>query len=576
MQSTDNRLVPHHHMDGRLDRLSSMLRRRGVLSPAFEPYGGVRGLAAYGPVGGTIRSRFISIWLDHWAQHGDLVEIDAPVVTPYEVLDASGHVDQFTDPIATCSACGETHRADHLIGEEAEGWSIEDIRASFIEDPPGCTSCGTRVFDEIQEQNLMFTTNIGIGAGARRGFLRPETAQGMFTAFPMLHRHFRERLPFGAMQVGRGYRNEISPRQGMIRLREFSMAEIEYFIDPEATWARDRSSWPDETITLVPSEGGERREVLAQALDAGLIRHPIVAHFMAWTLKFALRIGLDADRLRFRQHGVDEMAHYAQDCWDLEVNGSYGWIECVGIAHRGCHDLQSHEDATGHQFRSFRPFDEPMEVHRKGWTLEGSSAGPAFRADAPAVRAAVEALAADVRFPTTVEVEDGRRFTIEAEHVKSIDRTEVARGTWFLPHVIEPAFGIDRLIWHLLDHAYDEQVTEEGTITKLRLHEDLAPYDVLVAPLFTKDGMDDVAMVTFEMLLQIPGLRPMLDTSRSIGRRYARADEIGIPWSVTIDHQTLEDETVTIRRRDDQVQVRVARAALVPAFTHGHVASLFD
>ena len=163
------------------------------------------------------------------------------MVTPYEVLDASGHVDQFTDPIATCSACGETHRADHLIGEEAEGWSIEDIRASFIEDPPGCTSCGSRVFDEIQEQNLMFTTNIGIGAGARRGYLRPETAQGMFTAFPMLHRHFRERLPFGAMQVGRGYRNEISPRQGMIRLREFSMAEIEYFIDPEATWARDRA-----------------------------------------------------------------------------------------------------------------------------------------------------------------------------------------------------------------------------------------------------------------------------------------------------------------------------------------------
>ena len=196
-----------------------------------------------------------------------------------------------------------------------------------------------------------------------------------------------------------------------------------------------------------------------------------------WTLKFALRIGLDADRLR-PDNSVDEMARYAQDCWDLELNRSYGWIECVGIAHRGCHDLQSHEDATGHQFRSFRPFDEPMEVHRKGWTLEGSSAGPAFRADAPAVRAAVEALAADVRFPTTVEVEDGRRFTIEAEHVKSIDRTEVVRGTWFLPHVIEPAFGIDRLIWHLLDHAYDEQVTEEGTITKLRLHEDLAPYDV--------------------------------------------------------------------------------------------------
>ena len=277
---------------------------------------------------------------------------------------------------------------------------------------------------------------------------------------------------------------------------------------------------------------------------------------MAWTLKFALRIGLDANRLRFRQHGVDEMAHYAQDCWDLEVNGSYGWIECVGIAHRSCHDLQSHERCDWAPIPFLPTLRRAHGGSPQGLDSGRSSAGPAFRADAPAVRAAVEALAADVRFPTTVEVEDGRRFTIEAEHVKSIDRTEVVRGTWFLPHVIEPAFGIDRLIWHLLDHAYDEQVTEEGTITKLRLHEDLAPYDVLVAPLFTKDGMDDVAMVTFEMLLQILASGPcwihLVPSDEGM-----RADEIGIPWSVTIDHQTLEDETVTIRRRDDQVQVRV-------------------
>ena len=173
--------------------------------------------------------------------------------------------------------------------------------------------------------------------------MRPETAQGMFTMFPALYRHFREQLPFGAVQVGKGYRNEISPRQGMIRLREFNMAEMEYFIDPESQETHDFSSWETTPMALIDGDGNLHNQSLSDAVDAHLIRHQTVGFFMGKTYDFLLNLGIDADKIRFRQHAPDEMAHYASDCWDVELLGSYGWIECVGIAHRGCYELEAHD-----------------------------------------------------------------------------------------------------------------------------------------------------------------------------------------------------------------------------------------
>ena len=544
----------------RLERLSGMLKRRGILLPAFEIHGGAKGLYDFGPVGGRLRNRVNQTWLNHWLSLGNIVELSCPTVTPYAVLEASGHVGEFSDFMTMCSACEEASRADTLLEAfhtNPDSLTKGDLQALLDQSQPPCPSCNAVEWTEITAQNLMFNTTIGAGRSGRPGFLRPETAQGMFTSFPALYRHNRERLPFGAVQVGKGYRNEISPRQGMIRLREFNMAELEYFINPHETAQHDFSVWDHHVITLVADEQGELKRTFREAVEQGIIRHETVGFFMAKTFDFLTQVGIDAERLRFRQHEADEMAHYASDCWDAEIHGSYGWIECVGIAHRGCYDLEAHENATGKTLRARREFDEPKVVEIDGWTTDGAKAGPAFRALAGAVKAAVEHLPSNADFPIQLTLDSGDQVAVELEHVKRVQRTETISGEWYIPHVVEPAFGIDRIIWHILDHAYDEEGKDGEQYTTLRLSENIAPVDYCVFPLFEKDGMGKLAKSIHAGLCAKANIVSIYDSSGSIGRRYARADEIGVPHCITVDHQSLEDQTVTVRSRDTGEQHRV-------------------
>ena len=453
--------------DARLERLHGMLRQRGILLPAFDLYGGAKGLYDFGPVGGRLRSRLNQVWLDHWLCLGNVVEISCPTVTPYEVLEASGHVGEFSDFMTVCGQCEEASRADTLLEAfhpNPDALSKSELQSLLDKENPDCPSCGSNDWNSIIAQNLMFSTTIGAGTSGRDGFLRPETAQGMFTSFPALYRHFRERLPFGAVQVGKGYRNEISPRQGMIRLREFNMAELEYFIDPNASVEHDFSSWSDITFNLVDGDGKTHTMSLQNAVENQLVRHHTVGFFMGKTYDFLIHVGIDPSRLRFRQHASDEMAHYASDCWDVEIEGSYGWIECVGIAHRGCYDLEAHERATGKTLRARREFSEPRIIEIDGWTIDGGVAGPAFRADAGQVKTIVESFSSDIEFPIDVELSDGRTLTVLPEHVKRVQKSVKETGEWFVPHVVEPAFGIDRILWHILDHAFVETEKEENHI----------------------------------------------------------------------------------------------------------------
>ena len=244
--------------DARLERLQGMLRQRGVLLPAFDLYGGAKGLYDFGPVGGRLRSKINQAWLNHWTSLGNVVEISSPTVTPYEVLEASGHVGEFSDFMTQCGECDEASRADTLLEPHhpnPDSLNGEDLQALLDDVSPKCPACGAVSWSPIEAQNLMFSTTIGAGSSGRPGFMRPETAQGMFTMFPALYRHFREQLPFGAIQVGKGYRNEISPRQGMIRLREFNMAEMEYFIDPSTQESHDFSKWDSTLMELLDGEG---------------------------------------------------------------------------------------------------------------------------------------------------------------------------------------------------------------------------------------------------------------------------------------------------------------------------------
>ena len=551
--------------EGRLERLTGMLKRRGIILPAFEIHGGAKGLYDFGPVGGRLRNKVNQAWLNHWISMGNIVELSCPTITPYAVLEASGHVGEFSDFMTNCNSCEEASRADTILEPHhanPDSLTKSDLQQLLSDINPQCPACGDSDWSPIVAQNLMFDTTIGAGKSGRPGFLRPETAQGMFTSFSSLYSHNRERLPFGAVQLGKGYRNEISPRQGMIRLREFNMAELEYFIDPEVDPKHDFSQWSSIQMNLLSEGEGEIIMSINDAVEKGIIRHSTVGLFMAKTFDFLTNIGIDSSKLRFRQHQSDEMAHYASDCWDVEVLGSYGWIECVGIAHRGCYDLEAHEKATGKTLRARRDFAQPKIVEIDGWTTDGATAGPAFRALAGAVKKAVEQLSFTCEFPTQVTLESGESVTVDLVHVKRVQRTETISGEWYIPHVVEPAFGIDRIIWHLLDHAYDESGKDGEEYVTLRLSESIAPVDYCVFPLFEKDGMGELAKDIHRSLCSKSGTVSIYDASGSIGRRYARADEIGVPICITVDHQSLQDNTVTLRDRDSGKQSRISISEL--------------
>ena len=554
--------------EDRVQTLMAMLKRRGVVRPAFELYGGVAGLFDYGPVGGRILRRTQEIWLQHWLRLGNIVEINSPTVTPHQVLEASGHVGAFNDHAVQCRSCESVERADQLLeGYVANPDALDaaQLDAALSEHGVKCPSCSANDWGGSAPMNLMFPTSIGPVGTGRSAFLRPETAQGMFTNYPSIYRHFKQRLPFGAVQIGKGYRNEISPRQGMIRQREFNMAELEYFIDPEAQVNLTEIARNDAPLNLVPDPNGPHAKPLSSgiisALESGIVRHPVVGHFMLETHRLMIQLGIDAKRMRFRQHEQDEMAHYASDCWDLEIHGCYGWIECVGIAHRGCYDLEAHASSSGStELRAWREYSEPIHVDKTGWVPVQATIGPAFRGDAKMVVQALEAIEdppESTPFPLTLA--NGSEVIIEENMVESRHLRYTINGEWFTPHVIEPAFGIDRIIWHMMDHSFNQIEKEGESYDIMRLPEDVAPYDAVVLPLFNKDGMPEKAETLFRDICSIPGLVPTIDAfGKSIGRRYARADEIGIPWAITIDHQTMEDETVTVRSRDDQSQIRIS------------------
>ena len=566
-----------------MSRLVSLLRRRGVVLPSFEIYGGVSGLVDYGPVGARIKRRVIDAWIEHWGSITNVVEVDSPTITPEPVLMASGHVGEFNDKMSECRSCGGAFRSDHLVSEFHE--APDTLGSSELDElierkVVRCPSCDSFDWKKAMPMNLMFQTSIGAMGGSRVAFLRPETAQGMFMLFPALYRHFRQKLPFGAMQTGKGYRNEISPRQGMIRLREFNMAELEYFIDPDEPPIDDLSKWPDRVCMIPDPDGprpGEIEISFKEALESGIVKHPTVAWFLAMTMDFLEFVGIDRTKVRFRQHAGSEMAHYASDCWDCELMGEHGWVEVVGIANRTCHDLESHEEhSKSSLLRAWRTYEKPVKKKSEVLKPIGSVIGPTFRERAGEISSALSELQEiPSSFPFDLSLSDGTIVQIGEDMVKSAVEDSVVSGEYFTPHVIEPAFGIDRIIWHILDHNFREVDKEGEGYTILSLNPAIAPADLVILPLFDKDGMDQMARSIQARINTFRGIISEIDTSRSIGRRYARADEIGIPWAVTIDYQSLEDSSVTIRRRDDQKQVRIDIEDLISGLKSGSLSSMF-
>ena len=574
------------------------LERRLFFTPSFKIYGSVAGFYDYGPPGCAMKQNVTQIWRNHFILEENMLEVECPAVTPEIVLKASGHVERFTDFMVTDVKTGDCHRADHLLEAALEAL-LEDTKT-----PPSTAHAARDLLVRVGELgtaelgaalteygvkapetkndistpfpfNLMFKTSIG-PRGDMVGYLRPETAQGIFVNFKDLLYYNGSKLPFAAAQIGNSYRNEISPRAGLLRVREFTQAEIEHFCNPA-----DKSHPKFNTIAEVAPPlysrelqmGGEKkpkRITLGSAVASGIIANQTLAYFIGRTYLFAERIGLNPDRVRFRQHLQHEMAHYAEDCWDFEVECSYGWVECAGLADRSAYDLNAHTTRSKVELSAYERFVEPQEVDVLTILPNKKELGKLFKKDAKAISDALEALPECdalemagklVAGGSAALAVDGQSFEMLPGFVEIRKERKKMNGRSFTPAVIEPSFGIGRILYCVFEHCF---YTREGDEQKavFRFTPVTAAIKCTVFPLLQRAELNERAEAVSAALTRERLSNTIDATGTTIGKRYARTDEIGVPFAITIDYQTLEDSTATLRERDSTSQVRVPVAEL--------------
>ena len=515
-----------------LDRsiLDSLLRRRLFYTPAFEVYGGVSGLYDYGPPGCSLQANIIETWRKHFVLEEDMLEVDCTMLTPHEVLKTSGHVEKFADWMCKDPKNGEIFRADHLVEEvlqsrlngdkEARGEKVEvdegkDAKRKKKVKDTKVLKLDDSVVKEYEETlakidnysgdelgllitkfdiknpstggsllppvafNLMFQTSIGPSSNLA-GYLRPETAQGQFLTFQKLLEFNQQTMPFASACIGKSFRNEISPRSGLLRVREFLMAEIEHFVDPQGGKKHPRfSEVRDVELVLldrkVQLEGRTdvKKMAIGEAVETGLVDSESLGYFIARIHLFLKRLGVNQEKVRFRQHMANEMAHYAADCWDAELLTSYGWIECVGCADRSAYDLSVHSKKTGAPLCVRETLSEPLKIEEWVAELDKKKFGPKFKKDGKAVETAVDALAQDLREQLAFELSEKNsieidvpgvgttgKVVIDKDLIKIEKRTRLEHVREYTPNVIEPAFGIGRILYSLIEHVY---WTREGS-----------------------------------------------------------------------------------------------------------------
>ena len=536
------------------DKIMMLAKRRGFIYPSFEIYGGVAGFFDYGPLGSQLKNNLENLWRNFYIAQDNCVEINTPVITLQEVLQASGHVDEFTDLTIDCKKCKKSYKVEDIIEGEMT------VEKAIKKQQVTCPSCSTHLTDPYPV-NLMFTTSIGPTEG-RKAFLRPETAQGIFTNFHLLYRYNREKLPCGVIQIGKGFRNEISPRQGMIRQREFSMAEAEIFFDPTEKIHPKYNEIKKKKMILFDNKDNYRISV-EEAVTKNIINNQALAYYMYHTQDFLLSAGIDPKKCRFRKHGADELAHYATECWDAELYSErFGWVECVGIADRSAYDLAAHIKASGIDMHAVRKYDKPKVVKVQKIVPKMDVLGPLFKGKAGQIKEKLESL--EVTGDTTLSLTiDDKSLEIPSNCYDIQKTKETVAGEKFVPHVIEPSYGIDRIVYFVLEHTYHEGKKKEEEYHSLKLPFCIAPIKVGVFPLLNEKKLNAIAL-EIEKELRKATIATYYDTSGSIGRRYARMDEIGTPFCITVDHDTLQDGTVTIRDRDTTQQIRKKKEEVLP------------
>ena len=461
-----------------MDKIAALCKRRGFIFPGSEIYGGLANTWDFGPLGVELKNNVKALWWRTFVQRRrDIVGLDAGILMHPKVWEASGHVVNFNDPLVDCKTCKSRFRADHLIEDRlkinAEGKTPDEMSVILREANPPCPHCGNRTLTDARQFNMMFRTTIGpVEETGVQVYLRPETAQAMFVQYKNVLATARVKLPFGIGQIGKAFRNEITPGQFIFRDIEFDQMEIEYFVKPE--------------------DGAAQFESWLEAMR-----------------RWVELIGLSAENVRIREHEAAELSHYSSRTVDFEYRfpEPMGWKELYGLANRTDFDLKQHQEHSGEDLRYF-------------------------------------------------EQETGDRF---------------------LPHVIEPTFGVERTLLVLLLDAYDEEETTDvngkaDTRVLLRLSPRVAPIKAAILPLMKRPELTEIARELFATVERETGYLVDYDETANIGKRYRRQDEIGTPFCLTVDYDTLNDASVTVRDRDTTDQHRLPIADVV-AFLRDRIGS---
>ncbi|MDG6990195.1 MAG: glycine--tRNA ligase [Nitrososphaerota archaeon] len=469
------------------DEVVRLGQQRGFFFKTAESYPNTpAGFLDYGPLGVGLKNRLVELWRRVVVKRDGMLEIDGSQILPRAVFEASGHLASFTDPFVRCGKCGSVFRPDKLIEEKTgtgvpEKLSDADYDDLMAKSGVKCLKCGSRLTGTTRF-NMMF--RVGIGPSQEEAYLRPETCQSIFVDFPLLFKTQRVKLPIGIAQVGRSFRNEIAPRQALIRLRELNQAEVEVFFNPKKADG-ERFDWAlSRALNFTLPDGTEFRGPVSEAMQRGVVPSKLAGHYLALITEFYEAAGIPPENIRLRVLSEEDRAFYSKAAFDLEVKLSWGWVELVACNYRGDYDLGGHARVSG------------------------------------------------------------GNFTVDDE------------GEKVLPHVFELSLGVDRSIFAVIESS----MRGEGERRVMALKPYLSPTQVCVFPLVNKDGLQEKAR---ELYLELrESFDAFYDDSGAIGRRYARADEAGVPACVTLDYDTLKDGTVTLRDRDTREQQRVGASEL--------------
>ena len=435
-------------MNKTIEKIVSLCKRRGFIFQSSDIYGGFAAVYDYGPLGIELKNSIAQLWWKEMTQaHENIVGLDSGILMHPRIWEASGHVGAFHDPLVDCRQCKARYRADELIKTPEEvNW--QELK---------CPKCGTTGnLTDPRQFNLMFKTHAGpVEESGAEAYLRPETAQGIYVNYQLVQGAMRLKVPFGIAQVGKAFRNEIVARNFIFRTREFEQMEMQYFVKP-GTDDELLKEWKEKRFRFYPD-----------------------------------MLGLDGAKIRYHQHGENELAHYAKEAWDIEYEFPFGWSEIEGIHNRTDFDLSRHQEFSG---KNLAYFDQPNNER-------------------------------------------------------------------FLPYIIETSAGLNRMLLAVLADAYWEDEKNDRVV--MRFHPRLAPVKAVICPLVKKDGLPEKAREIVDMLK--PQFKVLYDQQGSIGKRYYRQDEAGTPFGITVDHQTTEDNTVTLRHRDTQQQDRLSIDQLLPA-----------